>query len=148
MIGPRIRVTLNERLIHDVDQFEVPAIRSKPLSGFIALQNHGGPARFRNIRVRREQGAIPGAAELEAQAEIVRSRDSAIGIRGVLRFAVEAAGRGWNAEAVEEALALARSMQVVEPADTDCGNFRWRLGDEGVSDANAVEFAGQLLAVL
>ena len=148
MIGPRIRVTLNERLIHDVDQFEVPAIRSKPLSGFIALQNHGGPARFRNIRVRREQGAIPGAAELEAQAEIVRSRDSAIGIRGVLRFAVEAAGRGWNAEAVEEALALARSMQVVEPADADCGNFRWRLGDEGVSDANAVEFAGQLLAVL
>jgi hypothetical protein len=66
----------------------------------------------------------------------------------VLRFAVEAAGRGWNAEAVEEALALARSMQVVEPADADCGNFRWRLGDEGVSDANAVEFAGQLLAVL
>ena len=60
MIGPRIRVTLNERLIHDVDQFEVPAIRSKPLSGFIALQNHGGPARFRNIRVRREQGRFRG----------------------------------------------------------------------------------------
>jgi arylsulfatase A-like enzyme len=148
MIGPRIRVTLNDRVIHDVDQFEVLAIRSKPLSGFIALQNHGGPARFRNLRVRREAGAIPGAADLEAQAAIVRSRDPKIGIRGVLRFAVEAAGRGWNAEAVEEALALARSMQVVEPADSECGNFRWRLGDEGVRDANAVEFAGQLLAVL
>lgn len=152
MIGPRIRVTLNDRLIQDVDQQDVPAIRSKPLSGFIALQNHGGPARFRNLRVRREAGAIPGAipgvGDLEAQAAIVRSRDPAIGIRGLLRFAVEATGRGWSAEAVEEALTLARSMQVVEPAAADCGNFRWRLRDEGVSDANAVEFAGQLLAVL
>ena len=148
MVGPRIRVTLNGRVIQDVDQLEVPAIRSKPLSGFIALQNHGGPARFRNIRVRREEGRIPGVTELEAQAEIVRSRDSTIGIRGVLRFAVEAAGRGWNPEAVEEALALARSMQVVEPAAPNFGNFRWRLGDVGVTDPNAVEFAGQLLGVL
>ena len=148
MVGPRIRVTLNGRVIQDVDQLEVPAIRSKPLSGFIALQNHGGPARFRNIRVRREEGRIPGVTELEAQAEIVRSRDSTIGIRGVLRFAVEAAGRGWNPEAVEEALALARSMQVVDPAAPNFGNFRWRLGDVGVTDPNAVEFAGQLLGVL
>jgi hypothetical protein len=92
--------------------------------------------------------APPGAAELEAQAAILRSSGPTIGIRGVLRFAVEAAGRGWNAEAVEEALALARSMQVVDPASADHGNFRWRLGDERVTDPNAVEFAGQLLAVL
>jgi hypothetical protein len=148
MIGPRIRIVLNDRLIHDVDQQDVPAIRSKPLSGFIALQNHGGRVRFRQLRVRREAGPTPGAAELEAQAMIVRSREPMIGIRGVLRFAVEAAGRGWNAEAVEEALALARAMQVVDPASADHGTFRWRLGDERVTDPNAVEFAGQLLAVL
>ena len=34
MIGPRIRVTLNDRLIQDVDQQDVPAIRSKPLTCF------------------------------------------------------------------------------------------------------------------
>jgi len=148
MIGPRLRVVLNDRLIHDVDQQDVPAIRSKPLSGFISLQNHGGRVRFRKLRIRRASGPIPGAAELEAQVAILRSRGATIGIRGVLRFAVEAAGRGWNAEAVEEALALARSMQVVDPASADRGNFRWRLGDERVTDPNAVEFAGQLLAVL
>ena len=31
MIGPRIRVTLNERLIHDVDQFEVEALDDRSL---------------------------------------------------------------------------------------------------------------------
>ena len=92
--------------------------------------------------------ARPSAADLEAQGVIVRSRDPAIGIRGLLRFAVEAAGRGWNAEAVEDALALARSMQVIGPDGPDHGNFRWRLGDERMTDPNAVEFAGQLLAVL
>lgn len=54
MIGTRIRVEMNGRLLHDIDQEDHPALRSKPLTGFIALQNHGGPARFRAIRVRRE----------------------------------------------------------------------------------------------
>jgi len=148
MLGPRIRVTLNDRVIQDVDQMDVPVIRSKPLSGFIALQNHGGQARFRNIRVRPEQPPIPEAADLEAQAAILRSRNPSIGIRGVLRFAVEAAGRGWNPAEVEAALELARSMQVVDPTHKDFGNFRWRLGDDGVTDANAADFAGQLLGVL
>lgn len=148
MIGPRIRVTLNDRVIQDIDQMDVPVICSKPLSGFIALQNHGGQARFRNIRVRPEEPPIPEAADLEAQAAILRSRNPSIGIRGVLRFAVEAAGRGWKPAEVEAALALARSMQVVDPTHKDFGNFRWRLGDESVTDANAADFAGQLLGVL
>ena len=97
-----------------------------------------------------EQAERPDAANaaLEAQAAIVRSRDPRIGIRGLLRFALEAAGRGWNPDAVEDALAVARSMQVRDAAAPDFGNFRWRLGDGGVTDTNAVEFAGQLLAVL
>jgi len=94
--------------------------------------------------------AEPGspAVELAAQAAVVRGREAVVGIRGLLRFAVEAAGAGWDPAAVEEALALARSMQVGDRAAADFGNFRWRLGDAGVTDPNAVEFAGQLLAVL
>lgn len=90
----------------------------------------------------------PAAAELAAQAAILRSHDPAVGIRGVLRFALEAVGRGLQPEAVDEAIALARGMQVADPAAADHGNFRWRLGDEGVSDPNAVEFALQLSTLL
>lgn len=148
MIGTRIRVVMNGRLLHDVDQEEHPALRSKPLSGYVALQNHGGPARFRAIRVRRETGPVIGARALEAQGAILARRGADLGIRGVLRFALEAAGRGWNAAAVEEALGVARSMQVTDPGDEQAGNFRWRLGDRGVTDTNACEFAAQLLAML
>ncbi len=148
MLGTRLRVVLNGQLIQDVDQETISQIRTKPLSGFVALQNHGGPVRFRAIRIRREQLPIPGASALEAQWAILRSRDPLIGIRGVLRFALEATCRGWNADAVDEALEVARGMQVVDRSSPDFGNFRWRLGDTEVHDANAREFAGQLLALL
>lgn len=148
LLGSRIRVVMNGRLIQDVDQATLPRIRTKPLSGFFSLQNHGGPARFRNIRVRREAPADTGETSLVAQASIIATRDPAIGIRGLLRFALEAAGRGFDPAAIDEALALARSMQVVGEEEADRGNFRWRLGDGAVSDANACEFAGQLLALV
>ena len=154
LVGPRIRVVMNGRSIQDVDQETIPQIRTKPLSGFFSLQNHGGPARFRNIRVRREPAAAVGEASLDArasldaQASMVASRDPAIGIRGLLRYALEAAGRGWDPAAIEASLELARSMQVVGAEEADRGNFRWRLGDSDVTDANACEFAGQLLALL
>jgi hypothetical protein len=154
LVGPRIHVVLNGRSIQDVDQETVPQIRTKPLSGFFSLQNHGGPARFRNLRVRREPTAAVGESSLDAresldaQGSMVASRDPAIGIRGLLRYALEAAGRGWDPAAIEAGLELARSMQVVGAEEADRGNFRWRLGDGEVTDANACEFAGQLLALL
>jgi hypothetical protein len=93
--------------------------------------------------------AAPDAVrELASQHEIVQRRDAAIGIRGVLRFALEAAGNGWNPQAVEESLRLARSMQDLDPASREFGNFRWRLGDAAVTDHNAVEFAVQLTSLL
>ena len=153
LVGTRIRVAMNGRMIQEVDQEAVPQIRTKPLSGFFSLQNHGGPARFRNIRVRREPAAAVGEAALDAlesldvQRKMVSSRDRAIGIRGLLRYALEAAGRGWDPAAIEAGLELARSMQVTA-AGPEEGNFRWRLGDTEVTDANACEFAGQLLALL
>ncbi len=154
LVGPRIRVVMNGRSIQEVDQESIPQIRTKPLTGFFSLQNHGGPARFRNIRVRREPAVAVGEASpharesLEAQASIVASRDPAIGIRGLLRYALEAAGRGFDPAAIEASLELARSMQVIGAEEADRGNFRWRLGDAEVTDANACEFAGQLLALL
>jgi hypothetical protein len=50
--GPRIRVTLNGRLIQDVDQSRHEALAGKPLRGFVSLQNHGSPAAFRAIELR------------------------------------------------------------------------------------------------
>ena len=154
LVGPRIRVVMNGRSIQEVDQESIPQIRTKPLSGFFSIQNHGGPARFRNLRVRRESAAVVGEASLDAresldaQGRVVASRDPAIGIRGLLRYALEAAGRGFDPAAIEVSLELARSMQVVGAEEADRGNFRWRLGDADVTDANACEFAGQLLALL
>jgi hypothetical protein len=50
-VGPRIRVRLNGKLIQDVDQSTVEALKAKPLKGYICLQNHGGDIEFRDIRV-------------------------------------------------------------------------------------------------
>lgn len=89
-------------------------------------------------------------AELEQQAGFVTAAANAghLPIRGVLRFAVEAAGNDWNPEAVETALRLARSMQETTVGHPHFGNFRWRSGDREVTDLNAVEFAVQSSSVL
>ncbi len=88
------------------------------------------------------------ASELTSQAAILRTHDAALGIRGILRFAVEAAGHRWQPETVEEALRLARSMQETAPGGDHVGNYRWRLGDDDVTDPNAVHFATQLTSLL
>jgi hypothetical protein len=49
--GPRIRVTLNGKMVQDVDQSTIPEIADKPLRGHISLQNHGGKVAFRRIRI-------------------------------------------------------------------------------------------------
>lgn len=51
--GPRIKVTLNGRLIHDVDQSTIESIKDKPLSGYFCLQNHGKRIEFRDIRLKK-----------------------------------------------------------------------------------------------
>jgi hypothetical protein len=50
--GPRIRVTLNGKVLHDLDQSTIPEIAEKPLQGHFSLQNHGGKAAFRNLRLK------------------------------------------------------------------------------------------------
>ena len=88
------------------------------------------------------------ATELEQPWRQVANPAEAVGIRGLLRFALEAAGIGWHPERVTAALARARTLQDLDPASPTCGNFRWRSSDPRVLDLNAVEFALQLLGTL
>ena len=51
--GPHLRIWLNDELVQDFDQRSVKATKTKPLEGFIALQNHGGEVDFRSIEIER-----------------------------------------------------------------------------------------------
>jgi energy-converting hydrogenase Eha subunit E len=49
--GPKIVVRINGETVQDFDQTSISATANKPLSGYLSLQNHGGPIVFRNIRL-------------------------------------------------------------------------------------------------
>ncbi|MEX2185213.1 MAG: DUF1080 domain-containing protein [Pirellulales bacterium] len=49
--GPKIRVTLNDVAVQDVDQSTIDEIKNKPLSGYLSLQCHGSVVAFRNLKV-------------------------------------------------------------------------------------------------
>jgi hypothetical protein len=51
-VGPRIKVSFNGKVVVDVDQTTVPAIKDKPLFGYVCVQSHGGGIVFRNLRIR------------------------------------------------------------------------------------------------
>jgi hypothetical protein len=55
--GPKIKIVLNGQVIQDVDQSKVPEIAKKPLKGHISLQNHGGGADFRAIKLKKLESA-------------------------------------------------------------------------------------------
>jgi hypothetical protein len=95
---------------------------------------HGDPAR--------------APAELERQWRVIANTDQPVGIRGTLRFAVEAAGVGWEPERVTAALARARACQDLTPGSLTRGNFKWRSDHPRVLDLNGGEFALQLLGYL
>ncbi|NIL97306.1 MAG: DUF1080 domain-containing protein [Planctomycetales bacterium] len=50
--GPHMRITLNGKVVQDVDQSTDPQIKDKPTQGYISLQNHGKPIDFRNVTLR------------------------------------------------------------------------------------------------
>jgi hypothetical protein len=52
--GPKVRVTLNGQVAQDVDQTQIDAIRNRPRSGYLSLQNHGGNIEFRNLWLKEE----------------------------------------------------------------------------------------------
>ena len=50
--GPHIHVTLNDKVVHDVDQSKHERIKNKPLCGYFSVQNHNKDIWYRNIRLR------------------------------------------------------------------------------------------------
>lgn len=50
--GKHITVIVNGTLVVEVNQEEVPALKEKPLRGYIGLQNHGSKVEFRNLRIK------------------------------------------------------------------------------------------------
>jgi len=88
------------------------------------------------------------AAELERQWSQVAEETNVLGIRGTLRFALEATGIDWHPERVAVALTRARAMQDLVRRSPTFGNFKWRSDHPRVLDQNGVEFAMQLLGLL
>ncbi len=86
-------------------------------------------------------------AELEAQWRQITDRKP-VGVRGVFRFALEAAGVDWKPDRVEKALAFARTLQDTDPSSETFGNFRWRSDHDRVLDRNGVEFSAQLMILI
>jgi len=91
---------------------------------------------------------VRGAAEMDRQWREIQAPQPTTGIRGVFRFALEAAGLGWHPERISAALDLASAMQDREPSSKTYGNFRWRYDQKGVLDPNAVEFSLQQAGLL
>lgn len=56
--GPVLTITLNGKIIHDLDQSTLAATKAKPLSGYISLQNHGGEVAFRDIQLERAPDTV------------------------------------------------------------------------------------------
>ena len=49
--GSVVRAKLNGKLVQDFDYTQIPALAKRESCGYIALQNHGGTADFRNIKL-------------------------------------------------------------------------------------------------
>ncbi|MGC4002643.1 MAG: DUF1080 domain-containing protein [Pirellulales bacterium] len=50
--GPKIKITLNDVVVQDVDQSKVKDIQDKPLKGYVSVQNHGKEIEFKNLRLK------------------------------------------------------------------------------------------------
>jgi hypothetical protein len=50
--GTRVAIVLNGERIIDVDLSADAALRGRPREGYIGLQNHHSPVRFRNVRIK------------------------------------------------------------------------------------------------
>jgi hypothetical protein len=49
--GTMVRATLNGKVVQDFDYSKIPALAKRESCGYIALQNHGGTADFRNLKL-------------------------------------------------------------------------------------------------
>ena len=67
-VGPKIRITANDKLVLDVDQSSNDETKAKPLSGYLSLQNHGGRIEFRNVRVKDLKNDLKGDVKPDAKS--------------------------------------------------------------------------------
>jgi hypothetical protein len=51
-VGPRIRITINDQQVLDVDQTTIPDIKDKPLKGYVCLQSHSHQVEFRKVWIK------------------------------------------------------------------------------------------------
>ena len=51
--GPKIKITLNGKVIQDLDQSTVRSLEKKPLEGYFSVQLHGRVVDYRNLRVKK-----------------------------------------------------------------------------------------------
>jgi hypothetical protein len=51
-VGPKIKITINDQEVLNVDQSTIEEIKNKPLKGYVCLQVHHGVIDFRNVRIR------------------------------------------------------------------------------------------------
>jgi hypothetical protein len=51
-VGPKIKISINDKEVLNVDQSTIDEIKNKPLKGYVCLQLHGGVIDFRNVRIR------------------------------------------------------------------------------------------------
>jgi len=50
--GPKIKITLNDEVVQDVDQSTIKEIKDKPLKGYVSVQNHGKAIEFKNLKLK------------------------------------------------------------------------------------------------
>jgi hypothetical protein len=71
-----------------------------------------------------------------------------LGVREVVGFCLEAAGRDQHRDHIEPALDVVRKLQDQQIGSKNFGNFRWRWGDDIVHDLNGVEFVVEQAGLL
>jgi hypothetical protein len=71
-----------------------------------------------------------------------------MGCRQIFAYAMALCEARQHPERLERLFDLAARMQDRDPKSPTCGNLRWRWGDTGVTDGNAVEFTMQDAATI
>jgi len=87
-------------------------------------------------------------SRLDHRWEEFQKKAPGMEVRQLFAFSLESAEADYRLDRIAEALALAEQMQDRDPKSKTYGNFRWRWGDAGPDDRNAVEFSMQDGALL
>ena len=85
---------------------------------------------------------------LDRRWEGFQKKSAGMGARELFSFSLESAEADYRLDRIDGALALAEQMQDRDPKSPTYGNLKWRWGDAGPDDRNAVEFTMQDGALL